>query len=39
MLEHTYTSHVMKDPVLSKHVKDDFLLRQVKKKKKGLAPQ
>jgi len=34
MLEHTYTPHVMKDPTLSKHVKDDFILRQVQKGKK-----
>ena len=34
MLEHAYTPHVMKDPTLSKHVKDDFILRQVQKGKK-----
>ena len=34
MLEHAYTSYVMKDPVLSKHLKDEFLLKQVKKREK-----
>ena len=34
MLEHAYTPHVMKDPTLSKHIKDDFILRQVQKGKR-----
>jgi hypothetical protein len=37
MLEHAYTSYVMKDPMLSKHVKEEFLLKQVKKREKQRA--
>jgi hypothetical protein len=34
MLEHCYIPHVMKDPALSKKVKDEFLLRIQKRKKR-----
>jgi hypothetical protein len=37
MLEHAYTPYVMKDPQLPKKVKDEFLLRQQRKKKRLIA--